>query len=77
MPTVIRDGVRLHYSDAGDGPPVFFHTGGGGDGTMWNTAGYLVPCPAGVIFCTTTEVMDEVTNPRVWKHIASMSTSQT
>jgi len=40
VPTVIRDGVRLHYCDSGDGPAVFFHTGGGGDGTMWKSAGY-------------------------------------
>jgi pimeloyl-ACP methyl ester carboxylesterase len=45
VPTVIRDGVRLHYSDAGDGPAVFFHTGGGGDGTMWQSAGYVDALP--------------------------------
>jgi pimeloyl-ACP methyl ester carboxylesterase len=39
--TVIRDGVRLHYTDGGSGPAVFFNTGGGGDGRMWQTAGYL------------------------------------
>jgi pimeloyl-ACP methyl ester carboxylesterase len=42
---VIRNGVRLHYSDIGSGPPVFWHTGGGGDGTMWLTAGYLDQLP--------------------------------
>jgi pimeloyl-ACP methyl ester carboxylesterase len=45
MPTVTREGVRLHYSDTGDGPAVFFHTGGGGDGTMWEAAGYLDALP--------------------------------
>jgi pimeloyl-ACP methyl ester carboxylesterase len=45
VPTVIRNGVRLHYSDSGAGPPVFFHTGGGGDGTMWQSAGYLDALP--------------------------------
>lgn len=45
MPKVVRDGVRLHYSDSGVGPPVFFHTGGGGDGTMWQAAGYLEALP--------------------------------
>lgn len=45
MPTVTREGVRLHYSDAGDGPAVFFHTGGGGDGSMWEAAGYLDALP--------------------------------
>jgi pimeloyl-ACP methyl ester carboxylesterase len=41
MATVVRDGIRLHYADSGEGPAVFFHTGGGGDGTMWQAAGYL------------------------------------
>jgi pimeloyl-ACP methyl ester carboxylesterase len=45
MPAVTRGGVRLHYSDTGDGPCVFFHTGGGGDGTMWESAGYLDALP--------------------------------
>lgn len=45
MPTVVRNGVRLHYTDSGAGPAVFFHTGGGGDGTMWRTAGYLNALP--------------------------------
>ena len=40
MPTVTRDQVRLHYTDAGDGPPLLFHTGGAGDGRMWEIAGY-------------------------------------
>jgi len=45
LPEVVRDGVRLHYADVGSGPAVFFHTGGGGDGTMWQTAGYLDALP--------------------------------
>jgi pimeloyl-ACP methyl ester carboxylesterase len=45
MSTVVRRGVRLYYSDSGEGPPVFFHTGGGGDGTMWKRAGYLDALP--------------------------------
>jgi pimeloyl-ACP methyl ester carboxylesterase len=45
MPMVTREGVRLHYSDMGSGPAVFFHTGGGGDGTMWKAAGYLDALP--------------------------------
>src|SRR5260370_20447050 len=45
VPQVIRDGVRLHYADVGSGPAVFFHTGGGGDGTMWQAAGYLNKLP--------------------------------
>lgn len=35
-----RAGVRLHYVDTGSGPAVLLHTGGGGDGRMWDLAGY-------------------------------------
>ena len=35
-----RAGVRLYYEDAGSGPVVLLHTGGGGDGRMWELAGY-------------------------------------
>lgn len=40
MPTIERDGVELYFSDTGSGPALFFHTGGGGDGRMWELAGY-------------------------------------
>lgn len=40
MPYVRRAGVRLHYEDAGSGAAVLLHTGGGGDGRMWELAGY-------------------------------------
>lgn len=40
MPEIERDGVRLYFSRSGDGPPVLFHTGSGGDGRMWELAGY-------------------------------------
>lgn len=40
MPYTRRAGVRLHYQDAGSGPAVLLHTGGGGDGRMWDLAGY-------------------------------------
>ena len=40
MPYVNRSGVRLYYEDAGSGPVVLLHTGGGGDGRMWELAGY-------------------------------------
>lgn len=40
MPYVSRAGVRLYYEDAGPGPVVLLHTGGGGDGRMWELAGY-------------------------------------
>ena len=40
MPTAERDGVKLHFDDRGEGPPILFHTGGAGDGRMWELAGY-------------------------------------
>ena len=40
MPFVERDGVQIHYRDEGAGLPVVLHTGGAGDGTMWDGAGY-------------------------------------
>ena len=40
MPFVERDGVQIHYRDEGAGFPVVLHTGGAGDGTMWDGAGY-------------------------------------
>jgi pimeloyl-ACP methyl ester carboxylesterase len=40
VPVVERHGVRLYYADRGSGPAVLFHTGGGGDGRMWELAGY-------------------------------------
>jgi len=40
MPYVTRAGVRVYYEDAGSGPVVLLHTGGGGDGRMWELAGY-------------------------------------
>jgi 3-oxoadipate enol-lactonase/4-carboxymuconolactone decarboxylase len=35
-----RAGVRIHYRDEGTGPAIVLHTGGAGDGTMWDGAGY-------------------------------------
>jgi pimeloyl-ACP methyl ester carboxylesterase len=40
MPFAERDGVRIHYRDEGRGPAVVLHTGGAGDGAMWDAAGY-------------------------------------
>jgi pimeloyl-ACP methyl ester carboxylesterase len=40
MPFADRAGVRIHYRDEGVGFPVVLHTGGAGDGTMWDGAGY-------------------------------------
>lgn len=42
---VTRTGVRRYYSESGSRPAVFWHTGSGGDGTRWRTAGYLVGLP--------------------------------
>ncbi len=40
MPFAERAGVRIHYRDEGAGLPLVLHTGGAGDGTMWDGAGY-------------------------------------
>jgi pimeloyl-ACP methyl ester carboxylesterase len=40
MPIIDRGGARIHYRDEGSGPPLVLHTGGAGDGTMWDRAGY-------------------------------------
>jgi pimeloyl-ACP methyl ester carboxylesterase len=40
MPTVVSNGVPVHYEVEGDGPPLIRHTGGGGDLEMWRPAGY-------------------------------------
>jgi alpha-beta hydrolase superfamily lysophospholipase len=45
MTYVNSGGRRLFYSASGDGPPVLWHAGGCGDGTMWRTAGYLSALP--------------------------------
>lgn len=45
MRSVVRCGVRLAFDDLGAGPPVLFHTGAGGDASMWRTAGYLDALP--------------------------------
>jgi len=40
-----RAGLRLFYAESGTGLPVLWHTGGCGDATMWDTAGYLAALP--------------------------------
>jgi pimeloyl-ACP methyl ester carboxylesterase len=40
MPFTVRNGVQLYYDASGQGTPVLYHTGGGGDGRMWSLAGY-------------------------------------
>ena len=44
MPVVETD-LRIRYRLVGDGPPVLWHTGGCGDGRMWELGGYLVGVP--------------------------------
>src|SRR5579863_5734209 len=40
MPEISRNGVTIFFSQSGEGVPVLFHTGGAGDGRMWQMAGY-------------------------------------
>src|SRR4051794_17243031 len=44
MPDVQTD-LRIYYTEVGDGPPVVWHTGGCGDGRMWELGGYLAGVP--------------------------------
>jgi pimeloyl-ACP methyl ester carboxylesterase len=42
MPMFVRDGVRLFYTERGEGSlPVVLHTGGAGAGSMWERGGYV------------------------------------
>jgi pimeloyl-ACP methyl ester carboxylesterase len=41
----VRTDLRIHYRAVGDGPPVVWHTGGCGDGEMWELGGYLDRLP--------------------------------
>jgi len=41
MPYVTRDGVSIYFECVGTGYPLVLHTGGGGDGRMWQQAGYV------------------------------------
>ena len=34
-------GVQIYFEVIGDGFPIVLHTGGGGDGTMWEQGGYV------------------------------------
>jgi pimeloyl-ACP methyl ester carboxylesterase len=45
MPYLHSGGLRLFYAVSGSGPPVLWHTGGCGDATMWETAGYIAALP--------------------------------
>jgi pimeloyl-ACP methyl ester carboxylesterase len=44
MPDVQTD-LRIHDRVVGDAPPVVWHTGGCGDGRMWELGGYLAGVP--------------------------------
>lgn len=41
MPYVTNGGAKLYYEVEGQGFPIFLHTGGGGDGSMWRDGGYV------------------------------------
>ena len=45
MPDVETD-LRIHYRVVGDGPPLLWHTGGCGDGQMWQLRGTSMACRA-------------------------------
>ena len=45
MPYVDSGGLAVYYTETGSGPPVLWHTGGCGDATMWQRAGYLEGLP--------------------------------
>lgn len=44
MPEVRTD-LLIHYRVVGEGPPILWHTGGCGDGRMWEMAGYVDALP--------------------------------
>jgi len=41
----VRTDLEIHYRVVGEGPTVLWHTGGCGDGDMWELAGYLEGLP--------------------------------
>jgi len=45
MPYADSGGLRLFYTETGAGPAVLWHTGGCGDATMWQRAGYIEGLP--------------------------------
>lgn len=45
MSYTANDGLRLFYSESGAGLPILWHTGGCGDSTMWERAGYIAGLP--------------------------------
>src|SRR5215472_15923408 len=45
MPYLDSGGLRVYYTETGSGLPVLWHTGGCGDGTMWQRAGYIEGLP--------------------------------
>jgi pimeloyl-ACP methyl ester carboxylesterase len=61
-----RDGVPLHFSveGRGDGRVLLMHTGGGGDGNMWNLAGYVEGLPGTSVSCLTIAGMVAAARPR-------------
>src|SRR5689334_24271245 len=45
MPYVDSGGLRVFYTETGSGLTVLWHTGGCGDATMWQRAGYIEGLP--------------------------------
>jgi pimeloyl-ACP methyl ester carboxylesterase len=45
LPDVDSGGLRIFYTETGAGLPVLWHTGGCGDATMWQRAGYIEGLP--------------------------------
>ncbi|HET7173566.1 MAG TPA: alpha/beta hydrolase [Nocardioidaceae bacterium] len=45
MSYVTSGGLRLYYREVGEGPAILWHTGGCGDGSMWERAGYVEALP--------------------------------
>lgn len=41
----VHTDLRIHYRVVGEGPPVVWHTGGCGDGEIWELGGYLERLP--------------------------------
>jgi pimeloyl-ACP methyl ester carboxylesterase len=41
MPYALNGGIRIHYEVRGEGNPIVLHTGGLGDLSVWENAGYV------------------------------------
>ncbi len=43
MPSVLNEGVRIHYEVEGEGPSLVLHHGAGGSIEIWHELGYVEP----------------------------------